>query len=125
MIYNKKYKIKFFINQSTGQVPVLDYINSKPSRDRERIFKYLDFLREHQGYLDEPYSKHVVGKVRELRISVANNYHRIFYFTFINQTIILLHAFLKRTDKTLTKEINKALENYQAVIDNQDLYDQD
>ncbi|MDD4412655.1 MAG: type II toxin-antitoxin system RelE/ParE family toxin [Patescibacteria group bacterium] len=118
-----EYKVKFYINQISGKSFVLEYIYNRTLVEQRKFFKYIDFLREHKGYLDEPYSKHVVGKIRELRINVSNNYHRIFYFTFVNKNIIILHAFLKRTDKTPKKEINKALDNYQEVISNKELYE--
>ena len=70
-------------------------------KERMKIFKYVDFLRQQKGYVDEPYSKHIKGKIRELRVDFSKNRFRIFYFIFIEKTIILLHAFLKKTEKTL------------------------
>jgi len=121
----QKYKIKFYIDQETGISPVLDYISKKPDAERQKIFKFLDFLRQKEGYLDEPYAKHITGKIRELRVNVSRNYHRIFYFTFVNKNIIILHAFLKRTAKTPSQEIKKASELYQKVINDKDLYGQE
>ena len=66
-------------------------------------------MRVNKGYLDEPYSKHIKGKIRELRVDFSKNKHRIFYFTFIKKNIILLHAFSKKTPKTPISEIKKAV----------------
>jgi len=85
--------------------------------------KYIEFLREHKGVLDEPYSRHIKGKIRELRVDFARNRHRVFYFVFVKRTIILLHAFLKTTAKTPISEIKKAQERYQDVIKNKQLYE--
>ncbi len=69
--------------------------------------KYIEFLRIQKGYLEEPYSRHIKGKIRELRVDFGRNKHRIFYFVFVNKTIVLLHAFLKKTAKTPISEIKK------------------
>lgn len=99
------------------------YIKSLPDKDRSKIYKYIEFLRENKGYLDEPYSRHIDGKIRELRVDFAYNRHRIFYFTFVKKTIILLHGFLKTTPKTPLSEIKKAKENYFNISKNPKIYE--
>lgn len=124
MIYNRDsgYKIKFYIN-ANGISSVLEYVDELPDKEKAKILKYIEFLRERNGVLDEPYSKHIKGKIRELRVDFTGNRHRIFYFTFVGKTIILLHAFLKKTDKTPLSEINKAEENYNNVLNSKKIYE--
>ena len=123
MIYsNIEYKIKFYVEVG-GESPVAEYIDNLSVKEQAKVLKYIEFLREHKGVLDEPYSKHIKGKIRELRVDFSNKRHRIFYFTFINKNIILLHAFLKKTEKTPTREIKIAEGNYIDVINNQKLYE--
>jgi phage-related protein len=124
MIYTNttEYKVKFYKDLKNGGSPVLDYINGLTNKEAAKVVKYIEFLRANGGYLDEPYSKHIKGKIRELRVDFGRNQHRIFYFTFIEKTIILLHAFLKRTTKTPISEIRKAENNYQNVLDNPKIY---
>lgn len=123
MIYNKsEYRVKFYQNNKGG-IPVIDYIEKISKKEKAKILKYIEFLKDKKGYLDEPYSKHIKGKIRELRVDFSRNRHRIFYFTFINQTIILLHAFLKNTQKTPIKEITKAEDNLKDVLNNSKLYE--
>ena len=125
MIYNHNiYKIKFYKNIENGRIPVLEYFEKIPIKEKAKILKYIDFLKENKGYLDEPYSKHIKGKIRELRVDFAKNKHRIFYFTFIEKNIILLHAFLKKTAKTPQSEIKKARVNFNNVLKNKILYEQ-
>ncbi|KKT13375.1 MAG: Phage-related protein [Candidatus Falkowbacteria bacterium GW2011_GWF2_43_32] len=123
MIYNEKYKVKFYRDSRTGRSRVYDYIESLDEKCNSKIYKYINYLVENGGYLDEPYSRHIQGKIRELRVDFSNNHYRIFYFTFIGKTIILLHAFLKKTDKTPIKEMNMALSNYNKIINNPELYE--
>jgi len=126
MIYNgstTEYKVKFYKDTETGRSPVLEYIKGLKDREEAKVLKYIEFLRINKGYLDEPYSKHIRGKIRELRVDFAKNKHRIFYFIFVKKNIILLHAFLKKTIKTPISEIKKAEENYYNVLKNSKIYE--
>jgi len=95
-----------------------DYINDQNEKNQAKIDAYLDLLRENEGRLNYPYSSHVEGKIWELRVDFAKNYHRIFYFIYIEKRIILLHAFLKKTKKIPRGEKEKAINNYKDFIDN-------
>ena len=119
----REYEIKFYRNSRNSRIPVLEYLESLREKDKAKIARYIEFLRANRGYLDEPYSKHIKGKIRELRVDFSKNYHRIFYFTFLDGKIILLHAFLKKTNKTPNKEIKKAEDNYKDTINNTQLYE--
>jgi phage-related protein len=125
MIYNEEYKIKYYKDSRTGREPVRDYINNLDLKHRLKIFKYIEFLRNNNGYLDEPYSRHINGKIRELKVDFANNYYRILYFAFVNKNIIILHAFSKKTDKTPLREIEFAINIYNKLISNYQLYEID
>lgn len=109
------YRIVYYVDEK-GREPVRDYLSDLSNKERMKIDAYLKLLKEHQGYLDEPYARHIAGKVRELRVDFARSRHRIFYFTALGQRIILLHAFFKKTPKTPDREIEKALERYKYFL---------
>ena len=122
MIYHKnEYKVKFY-QDDRGNIPIIEYLEKIGKKEKAKILTYIEFLKMNDGYLDEPYSKHIKGKIRELRVDFSKNKHRIFYFTFIKKTIILLHAFLKKTKKTPIKEIKKAKIHLEDVKNNPKLY---
>lgn len=83
----------------------------------------IKFYRDSYGYIDEPYGRHITGKIRELRVDFSNNYYRILYFTFIDKNIVILHAFLKRTNKTPNREINIAINRYNDFVINYEKYE--
>ena len=126
MIYNEstiEYKVKFYKDIKTGRSPVLEYIEGLTDKEVVKVLRYIEFLRVNRGYLDEPYSRHIKGKIRELRVDFSKNRHRIFYFISVKKAIILLHAFLKKTTKTPISEIKKAEENYQNILNNPKIYE--
>jgi phage-related protein len=125
MIYNNiEYKVRFY-EDGKGKRPVLEYLDNLPDKEKAKVSKYINFLKVSGGVLDEPYSKHIKGKIRELRVDFGKNRHRIFYFTFVGKNIIFLHAFLKKTAKTPPKEIKKAEKNYFYIINNYEVYEQE
>ncbi|KKQ40174.1 MAG: hypothetical protein US58_C0023G0008 [Candidatus Magasanikbacteria bacterium GW2011_GWA2_37_8] len=119
----EEYKIKFYINSKTNKVELIKYLDNLQLKIRLKILKYIEYLRTNNGYLDEPYTKHIINKIKELRIDFGKEKHRIFFFTMIGKKIILLHAFKKDTGKTPTAEINIAIKNYNDVLNNPHLYD--
>lgn len=117
------YRVKYYKDSINGKKYAYEYIEKLEAKDRAKVFKYIEFLKENKGYLNEPYSKHIKGKIRELRVDFSKNRHRIFYFFTFGRTIILLNAFLKKTKKTPKSEIEKALLYYKDALNNKDFYE--
>lgn len=117
------YKIKYYKDSINGKKYVYEYIEKLDEKDKAKVFKYIEFLKESEGCLDEPYSRHIHGKIRELRVDFSKNRHRIFYFATFGKTIILLNAFLKKTKKTPKSEIEKVLTYYKDALNNKNLYE--
>lgn len=106
------YKIIFY-EKENGESEILDFLEdlrkkSVKSKDARIQFKqaslYIELLQNHGTILPENITKHITEDIWELR--PGNN--RIFYFCTINDSIILLHSFHKKTRKTPTREIKKA-----------------
>lgn len=58
----------------------------------------------HGSNLGEPHSKAFGNGLLELRIKSAEGIAWIFYCTLINRQVVILHSFIKKTDKTPAKE---------------------
>lgn len=124
MIYSehREWKVEFYIELRTGKRPARDFILQLPDSEKGKIVKYIEWLRANDGILDEPYSRHIKGKIRELRVDFGKNRFRIFYFLFIKKTIVILHGFKKDTQKTPPYEITKAEKRLEEVLINHELY---
>lgn len=96
-----------------GKQPVKEYldkleeksINSKDARIKyNKIDQYIGILREYGTAAGEPYVKHLDGEIWELRPLRD----RILFFAWGGNSFILLSHFMKRTQKTPKREIEKA-----------------
>ena len=79
--------------------------NDKDSRiNLNKIRDYIKTLSEYGTRAGEPYVKHIDGEIWELR-PLRN---RILFFGYDGDKIILLSHFIKKTQKTPQREIDKA-----------------
>ena len=104
------YKIRFYKDQR-GQRPVADYIRglAKKTDDNsriklEKINDYIEALRQGGTQIGEPYVKHLDGEIWELRPLRD----RILFAAYHDGRFVLLHQFLKKTQKTPPQEIKQA-----------------
>jgi len=101
-----------------GKSEVKDYISrlqSKKTKDSNikfnKIISYIRMLKTHGLSIGEPYIKHISNDIWELRPLRD----RILFAAWNGDGFVLLHQFMKQTQKTPPREIEKAereLEDY-------------
>lgn len=101
----------YFYKDKNGKEPVLDYIkslekkNDKDSRIKlNKIRDYVKILSINGLQAGEPFIKHIDENIWELRPLRD----RIFFISWTNGCFVLLHHFMKKTQKTPSREIAKA-----------------
>ena len=112
--------------KENGQKPVDEFLKTLPSKHKAKAIWEIELLAEYGTALKEPYTKSLKGDnydgLWELRIKFASNISRIFYFMPIGDTFILLHGFIKKTEKTPKNEIEKAkqyMDDYKRRVNNE------
>jgi phage-related protein len=65
--------------------------------------------------LREPHVKHLEGKLWELRLTGRDGIARALYVTAIGQRVVVVRAFIKKTQKTPRAEIELALERAKEI----------
>jgi phage-related protein len=113
-----EYRVAYYEDSKTGQQPVVEYIDGFRHKERLKIFKTIETLRAREGRLPEPYSKHVGGKIWELRIQFSPLAHRILYVALEGKLLLMLHGFTKKTEKLPAQELERAMRNYQDALTN-------
>ena len=99
-----------YYETENGKRPAYEFINSLPTKMRVKAFKEIGILEELGTAITMPYSRPMQDGIYELRIQVASDITRVFYFFFVNRKIILTNGFIKKTQKTPSAELNKSLE---------------
>lgn len=79
-----------------------------PKKHRDKINDFLRLLEERNGVLDEPYSNHLRGKIRELIVDFGRAKYRLLYALIPDKKILVLLVFRKSTAKTPKNIIIKA-----------------
>ncbi len=104
------YTVKFYRDKD-GNEPLREYLKklskNKDKDSRINLTKIRDYVKALSLYgkaLGEPYIKHIEGEIWELR-PLRN---RIFFFGYDGDQFILLSHFIKKTQKTPQREIDKA-----------------
>jgi phage-related protein len=108
-----------YYRDSKGKEPVKQFIDALPGKAQAQVIGKIELLAKYGVLLKEPYTRHIKGKIWELRTIVTKGYSRIFYFSYTGRRFVLLHAFLKKTDKTPPAEIDIAEKRMQDFINRQ------
>lgn len=101
----------------TFDVAVDDEIRRLPPGLRSNLIRLMETI-ENVGLekLREPQVKHLTGKLWELRIRGAEGIARGIYITVTGRKIIILHVFVKKTQKIPTKAFALAHERMKKVV---------
>lgn len=91
-----------------GNELVREFLDSLSLPAKAKAMRLIDTLAERGILLKEPFTRQVKGKIRELRVKDAQGNVRILYFTYTGRRFVLLHGFIKKTDKTPEREIETA-----------------
>lgn len=100
-----------FYRDRNGKEPVAEYLtelSKKKDKDSRikltKIRDYIQMLSQYGTQAGEPYIKHLDGDIWELRPLRD----RILFVAWVNGSYVLLHHFMKQTQKTPAREIDKA-----------------
>ena len=91
--------------------PVEEFIRTLPARERVLVRARIDFLAEVGNGIREPLSKSLGGGLFELRVKST----RIFYCFKPGGVIVLLHGFIKKSQKTPRRELQIAMTRMEEV----------
>ena len=97
----------YFYKDKQGNQPVLDYMrelarhDSKDSRIKlNKLNDYIELLSQHGTCAGQPYIKHLDAEIWELRPLRD----RILFVAWLDGSFVLLHHFVKKTQKTPRRE---------------------
>lgn len=101
------WRISYYISPS-GDNPVKTFLDQYPQA-KAKAFRIFQYIKEYGLTAAIPHLKKLTGTLLwEIRVLGADSV-RILYITRREKKILLLHAFLKKSNKTPSKEIEIAL----------------
>ena len=109
------WKVEFYIDKH-GSKPVQEWILSLEDKTKAVVLRNLDLLEQLGTGIREPYVKHLEEKLYEVRAKDYKGIYRIIYFAHTGKRFVLLHSFVKKTQKTPRKEIDIAKQRMKEMI---------
>ncbi|GBE12599.1 hypothetical protein BMS3Bbin14_00238 [bacterium BMS3Bbin14] len=91
-------------------------ILSLPDGLLARYLRLTDLMFEFGSNLGMPHTKPLDGGLFELRVKSKEGIARVFFCTKIGKKIIMLHSFVKKSQKTPKKELRLAKTRMSEVI---------
>ncbi|MBT9096510.1 type II toxin-antitoxin system RelE/ParE family toxin [Methylovulum psychrotolerans] len=112
--YSKpRFTVKFFQQEVSGSEPVRDWLKGLPIDERKAIGE--DIKAAQFGWpLGLPLVDHLDGDIWEIRTKLPNRIARVL-FVVDDATIVLLHGFIKKDQKTPKQELNLAKERLKKL----------
>lgn len=105
--------VEYYIN-SRGESPVKKFLLEQDERTQQKVIDSINILIESGPFLKPPYMKKLDNDLYELRIK-STVAVRVFYSPKTG-IYYLLHAFVKKTQKTPEKELSIALDRIKELI---------
>lgn len=97
-----KYTIEYYSEEVRTEIEQL------PTSMRVRYTHLVERMKVYGGNLGEPHTSPFGDGLFELRIKSSNGIGRVFYCTLIGKRIVILHSFVKKTQKTPAGDLKKA-----------------
>jgi phage-related protein len=104
------WKLEYYLD-TRGHNPVEAFIESLTLDERAALRARISFLGEIGNRAREPLSKSLGGGLFELRAKAS----RIFYCFKPGGRIVLLHGFMKKSQKTPRRELELALKRMEEI----------
>ena len=83
-------------------------ILAMPDGFLSRFVRYAERMEIYGPDLGMPHTRAMGEGLFELRLKAAEGIARVFYCTVVNRNIVVLHSFVKKTDKTPPHELKVA-----------------
>jgi len=87
---------------------VEDFVLALPEGLLARYLRLTDMMQEFGANLGMPHTRAMGDGLFELRIKGPEGIARVFYCTLVGQRIVMLHGFIKKSEKTPPKELKLA-----------------
>lgn len=115
MSENLKKLVAVFYRASSGKEPVRDWLKALPVEDRKTIGKDIATI-EYSWPVGMPLCRSLQGGLWEVRSRLEHGkISRVLFFN-LNSQMVLLHGFVKKTQKTPARDLQIAEKRMKEVL---------
>jgi phage-related protein len=114
--------IIFYVKKNNNKCPVKEFIKKLGTKDKAKILACLKNVEEFGFDSPRVQFRQIRGRLWEIKIRSSSGGFRIFYVGLKANTLVLLHAYKKQSQKAPTKEIETAEQRLFEVTDNEKDY---
>lgn len=104
----------FFYRTGAGREPVREFLQSFSDEEKKIIGRDLTVV-QWRWPLGPPLVKNLGHSIFEVRVTLANRIARIL-FSQIEDRLVLLHGFVKKTQKTDKRDIETAIKRLKEIL---------
>lgn len=105
-----------FYESSRSISPVIKFIDEQQGRDQAVILAVLNDVAENRFQAKGAQFRQLDGKLWEIKIKSLSGGYRFLYAMIRKDTMIILHAFKKKTQRTPQKELALARKRLAEVL---------
>ncbi|MHB1661456.1 MAG: type II toxin-antitoxin system RelE/ParE family toxin [bacterium] len=108
----------YYFMDERGRSPIREFIDELPLDEQAKVYAYTFELKKQGHNLRRPLADYVKDGIYELRPKA----NRLFYFFFLKENVVFVHAIKKKTneipkdDIALSLKRKKYIEKYHANI---------
>jgi phage-related protein len=110
ILKNMEYEVEY-VELENNEKPFEEFVLGLTLKERAKIFETINYfleLKNNDLSIKEKLSKHLEDGIFELRTYLSDKIARTLYFYQKGAKIIITHGFIKKTQKSPRKEIEKA-----------------
>ncbi|MCG3195911.1 MAG: type II toxin-antitoxin system RelE/ParE family toxin [Candidatus Omnitrophica bacterium] len=105
------WKVTFYSPEVESRILAL------PAGFLARFLRYAERMEVYGPNLGMPHTRVMEGGLFELRLKAAEGIARVFYCTLVGREIVILHQFVKKSQKTPQRELEIARKRMKEIKD--------
>jgi len=106
-----------FYQTSRGRMPVVEALDDLPKEAAAHAYQMLSEIEEQGFQASRVVFRQIESKLWEIKMNLpGTGGYRIFYFTVQGDTLLLLHAYAKKSQKAPRREIETARQRMNDAI---------
>ncbi|NWF66014.1 MAG: type II toxin-antitoxin system RelE/ParE family toxin [Campylobacterales bacterium] len=101
-----------FVELKSGKKPFFEFLKKLRDDDVVKIFARIDFFiskKNSNEQISDKLSKYLKNGIFEIKCELSDKSIRVLYFYIDGAKMVITHGFIKKSNKTDPKEIEKAI----------------